>query len=188
MNEFIKGYQWSPETKEYMGEYRFPNNKDKEEIHMPPFTTLKKPPECPKHNVIIWSDDEWVITSKVIVHPPIQDYSFLRQEFIDDLKEEGSWTDEDEQKYNDAVQKIEDDQNRYQEELDYDQEFRFIRNELIMRSDWTQLPDVQNKFTSSKKEEWIEHRQKLRDLPENIEDPKPMVLDPNHPDWPVSPE
>ena len=43
-------------------------------------------------------------------------------------------------------------------------------------------------FTSSKKEEWIEYRQKLRDLPENIEDPKPLVLDPNHPDWPVSPE
>ena len=71
---------------------------------------------------------------------------------------------------------------------DYLTELREIRDELLRSCDWTQLPDVQSTFTSSKKEEWIEYRQKLRDLPENIEDPKPLVLDPNHPDWPISPE
>jgi hypothetical protein len=27
----------------------------------------------------------------------------------------------------------------------------------------------------------------LRDLPENIDDPKPLVLDENHPDWTIPP-
>jgi hypothetical protein len=50
--EFILGYQWSPETKKYMGEYRFPKNKDKDEIYMPPFTTLVKP-QKQKENLLL---------------------------------------------------------------------------------------------------------------------------------------
>ena len=34
---------------------------------------------------------------------------------------------------------------------------------------------------------WTIYRQELRDLPENIEDPKPLVLDENHSSWPIPP-
>ena len=54
-----------------------------------------------------------------------------------------------------------------------------------MQSDWTQLPDVQ--LSEEQKESWRIYRQQLRDLPENVEDPKPLVLDINHSDWPVAP-
>ena len=198
MDEFIKGYQWSPETKEYMGEYVFPNNKDKEEIHIPPFTTLISPPICEKGCTSYWNGNEWNIDVDPNVlppHPPIDDYYLLMPDYIEYLKENELWTPEDEIKRQEALQNVENEkleENRKREELernrDYLTELREIRDDLLRSCDWTKLPDVQDKFTSSKKEEWIEYRQKLRDLPENIEDPKPLVLDPNHPDWPISPE
>ena len=198
MDEFIKGYQWSPETKQYMGEYVFPNNKDKEEIHMPPFTTLISPPICEKGYTSYWDGNKWNIDVDPDVlppHPPIDDYYLLMPDYIEYLKENELWTPEDEIKRQEALQDAENkklEENRKREELernrDYLTELRVIRDQLLTSCDWTQLPDVQDKFTSSKKEEWIEYRQKLRDLPENIEDPKPLVLDPNHPDWPISPE
>ena len=198
MDEFIKGYQWSPETKEYMGEYVFPNNKDKEEIHIPPFTTLISPPICEKGCTSYWNGNEWNIDGDPNVlapHPPIDDYYLLMPDYIEYLKENELWTPEDEIKRQAALQNVENEkleENRKREELernrDYLTELREIRDQLLTSCDWTQLPDVQSTFTSSKKEEWIEYRQKLRDLPENIEDPKPLVLDPNHPDWPISPE
>ena len=198
MDEFIKGYQWSPETKEYMGEYVFPNNKDKEEIHIPPFTTLISPPICEKGCTSYWNGNEWNIDVDPNVlppHPPIDDYYLLMPDYIEYLKENELWTPEDEIKRQAALQNVENEkleENRKIEELernrDYLTELREIRDQLLTSCDWTQLPDVQSTFTSSKKEEWIEYRQKLRDLPENIEDPKPLVLDPNHPDWPISPE
>jgi hypothetical protein len=186
--ELILGYQWSPVNKEYRGEYRFPNNKDKDEIHIPPFTTLTKPPTTSKGYTAFWNDDDWIVVETPLVHQPIEDYASLRQEFIDYLKEEGSWTDEDEKKYHDSIKEMEDQQNKFREEPNYyDEELRFIRNDLLIRSDWTQLPDVQEKFTEEEKQQWIAYRQKLRDLPDNIEDPKLLVLDLNHPDWPISP-
>lgn len=198
MDEFIKGYQWSPETKQYMGEYVFPNNKDKEEIHMPPFTTLTSPPICEKGYTSYWDGNKWNIDVDPDVlppHPLIDDYYTLMPDYIEYLKENELWTPEDEIKRQEALQNVENEkleENRKREEWernrDYLTELRGIRDQLLTSCDWTQLPDVQSTFTSSKKEEWIEYRQKLRDLPENIEDPKPLVLDPNHPDWPVSPE
>jgi hypothetical protein len=198
MDEFIKGYQWSPKTKQYMGEYIFPNNGDKEEIHMPPFTTLISPPICEKSYSSYWDGNKWNIDvdpNSVVDHPPIDDYELVMPDYIDYLKSNNLWTEDDENKRQEALQNVENkklEENRKREEWernrDYLMELREIRDQLLTSCDWTQLPDVQDKFTSSKKEEWIEYRQKLRDLPENIEDPKPLVLDPNHPDWPVSPE
>ena len=198
MDEFIKGYQWSPETKKYMGEYIFPNNKDKEEIHIPPFTTLISPPICEKGYTSYWNGNKWNIDvdpNALAPHLPIDDYYTLMPDYIEYLKENDLWTQEDQIKRQEALQNVENEkleENRKREELernrDYLTELREIRDELLRSCDWTQLPDVQSTFTSSKKEEWIEYRQKLRDLPENIEDPKPLVLDPNHPDWPISPE
>lgn len=199
MEKFIKGYQWSPETKQYMEEYVFPNNKDKEEIHMPPFTTLISPPICENGYTSYWDGNKWNIDIdpnwEVLDHPLIDDYYVLMPDYIEYLKENELWTPEDEIKRQEALQNVENEkleENRKREEWernrDYLTELREIRDQLLTSCDWTQLPDVRDKFTSSKKEEWIEYRQKLRDLPENIEDPKPLVLDPNHQDWPISPE
>ncbi len=73
---------------------------------------------------------------------------------------------------------------------DYWAEMRGIRDDLLLRSDWTQLPDVS--LTEEQKEAWSVYRQQLRDLPGGITDPKPMVLafylGEIHPDWPVKPQ
>lgn len=53
------------------------------------------------------------------------------------------------------------------------------RNNKLFASDPTQLPDVP--LTSSQKIDWQTYRQALRDLPENIEDPKNVI-------WPLQPE
>jgi hypothetical protein len=198
MDEFIKGYQWSPQDKKFMGEYVFPNNKDKEEIHMPPFTTLISPPIYVKGYSPYWDGNKWNIDidlNSVVDHPPIDDYYMLMPDYIEYLKENNLWTQEDEIKRQEALQNVENEkleENKKREELernrDYLTELRETRDQLLADCDWTQLPDVQNTFTFSKQEEWIEYRQKLRDLPENIEDPKPLVIDLTHPHWPIRPE
>ena len=192
--EFILGYQWSPETKKYIGEYRFPNNKDKDEIYMPPFTTLVKPPETERESVAYWNGNEWFIDidpDAVTDHPPIDDYELLMPDFIEYLKENDLWTEEDEIKRQEALDNIErrriekeEEQEEQERNGDYLEILKGIRNELLMQSDWTQLPDVQ--LSEEQKESWRIYRQQLRDLPENVEDPKPLVLDMNHPDWPVA--
>jgi hypothetical protein len=191
--EFILGYQWSPETGEYLSEYKFPNNKDKDDIHVPPYTTLVEPPPCPAGYVLFWDAgiSDWRIKKKVIEHPPIHDYAALRPEFMQMLKDDGMWSDEDEEKYQQAIKKVVDDQNKFLEEMDYEKEFRMIRTELLLRSDWTQMADVQKILMEDEKLEWDEYRQKLRDLPNLIDDPntiKEMVLDVYHSYWPVSPK
>lgn len=73
---------------------------------------------------------------------------------------------------------------------DYWAEFRGLRDSLLIESDWTQLSDVY--LTDEQKTAWTIYRQQLRDLPENITDPKPMVIafynQEIHPDWPVIPQ
>jgi hypothetical protein len=49
------------------------------------------------------------------------------------------------------------------------QELRLLRNQELVDSDWTQLPD--SPITEAKKEEWKVYRQTLRDLLET-ESPK----------------
>jgi hypothetical protein len=92
--------------------------------------------------------------------------------------------------YNDELKRIEEEEElkKLQEELsrDYWEEFRSIRDYLLNRTDWTQIPD--NNLSTEQKELWMDYRQKLRDLPDKIEDPKPLVLDLNHTDWPIPPE
>lgn len=46
---------------------------------------------------------------------------------------------------------------------------RSERNELLAQSDWTQLPD--SPLTSTKKQEWAQYRQQLRDFMETVTDP-----------------
>lgn len=60
------------------------------------------------------------------------------------------------------------------------QSVRRKRNSLLGASDWTQLPDAP--LTDEQKQQWIEYRQALRDLPNQ------GVFDPNLIQWPQSPE
>ena len=41
------------------------------------------------------------------------------------------------------------------------------RNDLLAKSDWTQLPDAP--LTEEQKADWATYRQTLRDLPENFD-------------------
>jgi len=55
------------------------------------------------------------------------------------------------------------------EEIDEELEFkksniRHARDELLSKSDWTQLPDAQ--LTETQKTAWTKYRQELRDVPE----------------------
>lgn len=54
----VTGYQYSPESGQFIGEYTFPNNKDKEEVHLPPNTTLEAPPVAEGH-VAFFVDGSW---------------------------------------------------------------------------------------------------------------------------------
>ena len=58
-------------------------------------------------------------------------------------------------------------------------DLRTERNYLLAESDWTQYND--SPLTDEGKAEWAVHRQSLRDLPENTDDPA-------DPTWPTPPE
>jgi len=87
---------------------------------------------------------------------------------------------------------IENEEKKIAEELaleaarDYWKEFRNIRDSLLSRCDWTQSPD--SPLTEEKKAEWATYRQSLRDLPITITNPKSMVIDLIHENWPTKPE
>lgn len=203
--EFITGYQWSPQDNKFMGEYVFPNNKDKEEIHMPPFTTLTTPPTCERGYCPYWDGNEWYVDvdpNVVTSHPPIDDYYLLMPDYIDYLKENDLWTDEDEIYRQKALKdaedreleekRIEDELKRKEEEREKNRDFlselRTIRHQLLTLCDWTHTIDAQNILTEEKINLWSIYRQSLRDLPQNINDAKILVLDLNNPNWPISPE
>lgn len=184
--EFILGYQWSPDDGKFIGEYRFPNNKDKEEIHMPPFTTLIEPPVVSKNSAPFWNGDSWYIVENLIKHPPIENYAEIIPSYVEYLKNEGSWTDQDEIEYQNAIDRVEQERIARENSIDYLAIFRETRNALLFQSDWTRLDDVQ--LTELERENWRIYRQQLRDLPENIVDAKAMALDLNHSDWPLRPQ
>lgn len=59
MDIVITGYQWGDDNK-YIGIYNFPNNLDREDIHLPPNTTLISPPkEVPNDSYIYWDGTNW---------------------------------------------------------------------------------------------------------------------------------
>lgn len=89
------------------------------------------------------------------------------------------------QNYFADIQRIEDDKEAAEAARDYWSELRTLRDQRLTESDWTQVADAP--LTEEQKIAWQSYRQALRDLPENITDPKPLVLDPNHPDWTIKP-
>ena len=64
----------------------------------------------------------------------------------------------------------------YQGNLD---DFRIQRNNLLSKSDWTQVPD--SPLSESIKTQWQTYRQQLRDMPQAD------GFDPLNPTWPTSP-
>ena len=91
--------------------------------------------------------------------------------------------------YQNEIQRLEDEkiaqEAASEAARDYWSELRMMRDQLLSNSDWTQIPDAP--LTETQKTAWQTYRQQLRDLPENIQDPKPLVLDSSHSDWPISP-
>lgn len=59
-------------------------------------------------------------------------------------------------------------------------ELRDIRNELLSRTDKFVIADWPHP-THERKQEWIDYRQSLRDLPSNTENPE-------NPKWPIRPD
>jgi predicted metal-dependent hydrolase len=91
--------------------------------------------------------------------------------------------------YNNEIVRIENqriaDEEAAEAARDYWEELRVLRNQRLSESDWTQVADAP--LTEEQKDAWKSYRQALRDLPENITDPKPLVIDKNHPSWTVKP-
>ena len=87
--------------------------------------------------------------------------------------------------FNNEIKRIEDQKAAIEAAGDYWAEFRSIRDNLLWKCDWTQNPD--SPLTEEKKLEWAVYRQLLRDLTQNVTDPKPMVLNLNHLSWPIPP-
>jgi hypothetical protein len=87
--------------------------------------------------------------------------------------------------YNNEVQRIENKKEESEAARDYWEELRVLRNQRLTESDWTQVADAP--LTEEQKDAWKNYRQELRDLPENITDPKPLVLDSNHSSWTIKP-
>ena len=92
---------------------------------------------------------------------------------------------EAETKYNAEKARIQAELDAIEAARDYLQELRDLRNGRLFLSDWTQLAD--NSLTTAQKTAWSTYRQQLRDLPETVADPKLLVKDPNHEDWPTPP-
>jgi hypothetical protein len=83
------------------------------------------------------------------------------------------------------IKRIKDIEILIEKSTDYLKLLRDLRNDILQETDWTQLTDVQ--LSEEEINSWRIYRQELRDLTDNIEDPKPLVLDPDHPSWPVKP-
>jgi hypothetical protein len=83
------------------------------------------------------------------------------------------------------ISRLENIQKEIEENRDYWKEFRRRRDGFLTNSDWTQGND--SPLSDDKKLSWKNYRQELRNLPEKITDPKPLVIDLEHPDWPKQP-
>lgn len=88
--------------------------------------------------------------------------------------------------YQNEIQRIEDETIAKENARDYWEELRKKRNSNLQQCDWTQIPDAP--LSDTQKTEWQNYRLLLRNLPENIQDPKSLVLDSLHSDWPTQPQ
>lgn len=70
--DFVTGYQYSPDNGRFIGPYTIHNNKDKMDVHLPPFTTLEKPPAVSAGQEAFWRDGSWVVdaSTKIRIYQP----------------------------------------------------------------------------------------------------------------------
>lgn len=68
MSDLITGYQYG-DNDGFTGVYVFPNNLDKDDIHMPPNTVLNEPPlsELKPGEECAWNGKKWFIRQAVPV-------------------------------------------------------------------------------------------------------------------------
>jgi hypothetical protein len=59
-------------------------------------------------------------------------------------------------------------------------EKRTERNELLLKSDWVELPSAVSRLSQAKINSWLEYRQQLRDVPQQQGFPENIV-------WPIAP-
>ena len=60
------------------------------------------------------------------------------------------------------------------------------RNKLLAQSDWSQLPD--NSLTAEERNEWVQYRQQLRDIPSHVQIKTSYVTTINAMTWPMVPD
>ena len=67
MKNTITAYQYSPETSYFIGEYEVHVNPDTPgKVHLPPNTTLLKPPvNTDPLKIVAWGGTEWVLNSLI---------------------------------------------------------------------------------------------------------------------------
>jgi hypothetical protein len=64
MQTTITGYQWG-DRNQFIGTYTFDNNQDKDDIHLPPKTTLIAPPPVVADGYeLVWNVSEWLLRVK----------------------------------------------------------------------------------------------------------------------------
>lgn len=78
--------------------------------------------------------------------------------------------------------KIKEENEEIENNRNYWEEFKQLRNYRLMETDWTQYVSDTN-LDEEQKNAWRIYRQALRDLPENISDPKPLAINPDDPNW-----
>jgi hypothetical protein len=72
MPEKVTGYQWGDDNR-FIGVYTFDNNADKEEIHLPPRTTLSAPPDgLAADEEAAWDEHQraWIVRRVTMSHLP----------------------------------------------------------------------------------------------------------------------
>jgi hypothetical protein len=88
--------------------------------------------------------------------------------------------------FNNEKQRIADEKKAREEAIEaarnYWAELRSLRDQKLTKCDWTQGND--SPLSEEQKNTWKVYRQALRELPENITDPKSLVIDQNNPLWP----
>lgn len=115
------------------------------------------------------SEEEWYLAYNALAAIPGKSF----------IEKTGRFTCLDEE-INNAISNYETDNSEYKRLLSTEFNLlRLKRNHALYECDWTQLTDAG--LTEEKKTEWLEYRQKLRDLPNSCKNPCVAI-------WPVKPE
>ena len=129
-------------------------------------------------HAIQWDQTEGHIEYKPHLNIPnqvITEIDFYYEKSLETLDAEKQRRDKEKEEAQEAIDAI----------TDFSKGLRNLRNHRLSNCDWTALNDVA--LSPEKKQEWEQYRQVLRDLPSIVTNPKDLVKDPNHPDWPAPP-